>query len=107
MQPEKSIDEMIAGINSRNDAPGPVIVIPEQKAEVAVVKPKETPKFCVTCNYWHPNDDARECRRKSPTRDLQCNACWPHTNALMGCGEWEAADEITIARRKEQYIGAN
>jgi hypothetical protein len=97
-----SIDDLIGHINSRNnDTPAP-IVVPEQKEEVAAPV-RQIPKYCLTCNFWHPADDSTECRRKSPTRNLQCEACWPHTNALMACGEWEVAPEDLLAIRKEKY----
>jgi hypothetical protein len=99
---EKSIDDLIGQINSRGNDPVPIVVPPEQ-TEVQVPAVKQIPKYCLTCMYWHPSDESQECRRKSPTRNLQCEACWPHTNALMACGEWEPAPEDLLAIRKDKY----
>lgn len=59
---------------------------------------RDLPKFCVLCNYWGLVNG--ECKRRAPTRDLECRPCWPLTSPLDKCGEWEPAPQTEIEERK-------
>lgn len=66
------------------------------------IKKPEMPKLCITCNWWHLDGTTQECRRRAPTRNLQCTeCCFPPTSPVTWCGEWESATATEIKRRKE------
>lgn len=57
-------------------------------------------QYCCSCRFWYLNTGNMLCRRRAPTRDLQCHPQWPSTLPTMTCGEWEVATQIEIDRRK-------
>jgi len=59
---------------------------------------RELPQYCVLCRFWGLLNG--ECKRRAPTRDLECRPCWPMTSPLDCCGEWEPATPVEIATRK-------
>lgn len=62
-------------------------------------------KYCINCIWWYPQGTfVGQCRRKSPTRDLECKACWPLTAPNMGCGDWEVAEPVDVAKRKKAIV---
>ena len=63
--------------------------------------PDSTPQYCVSCRFWLFNKTGQMlCRRRAPTRDLMCHPCWPSTNTLDWCGEFEVEQRPEIDRRK-------
>lgn len=62
----------------------------------------DDPKYhlCANCRFWYLNTGNMLCRRRAPTRDLQCHPQWPATLPTMWCGEHELADRPEIERRK-------
>jgi hypothetical protein len=70
---------------------------------ITTTKP-ESPKVCVTCQHWRLDEAIMECRRRAPTRDLACKACFPITDPLMWCGEWEMCNTVDLQTRKAYLI---
>lgn len=67
------------------------------------IKKTELPRLCVTCDCWHLDGATQECRRRAPTRNLQCTeCCFPPRNPMCWCGEWAMARPYEIKSRKEQ-----
>ena len=67
-------------------------------------------KYCINCMYWYPGESFNgQCRRKAPTRgDLKTNAAvWPISGANMGCGDWEIAEPVDVAKRKKSIVTKN
>lgn len=62
----------------------------------------DEPKYrlCANCVAWYFNKKDMQCRRRAPTRDLQCHPQWPNTLPTMYCLEWEPADRLEVERRK-------
>jgi hypothetical protein len=60
------------------------------------------PVYCVTCKFFFiVNPNLFQCRRRAPTRNLDCSAyCFPPVDLLLSCGEFEAATRYEIVARK-------
>lgn len=64
--------------------------------------------ICANCRFWVINPESTgSCVRRCPTRDLNCNPCWPVTGWKMFCGEHEPAGRIDVEARKVIILEVN